>query len=609
MIFGLLGALWTSTFALELERVEPPNWWVGFEDEHLQILLYGPELGEFTATVDYPGVSLDRTVRVASDNYLFLYLTVDASARPGELEIKLTRNEIEESVGYELRRKSQDPDHARGYSQADAIYLITPDRFANGDPRNDVVDGMGDQLDRDQLGTRHGGDIAGISQGLAYLDDMGFTAIWLNPVLENRMPDYSYHGYATTDYYRVDPRYGSNESYRELVRDARRRDMGVIMDMIVNHVGSEHWWMNDPPTADWINFGGNYEQTSHEHMVWQDPHVADIDRKQFADGWFVETMPDLNQRNPLLADYLVQNTLWWIEYLGLSGIRMDTYPYPDKDFMALWTQRVMQEYPNFNVVGEEWHLNPAVVAYWQRGRVNGDGYESELPSLMDFPVQNALRLALNAPAGGEESPWLPLYRAIASDFVYPAPENLVVFADNHDMNRIFTQVAEDYDRWRLAMAFILTTRGTPQIYYGTEILMANRASDDHGLIRSDFPGGWASDETDAFEGQGLTEQQKGAQAFLRKLLRWRQTQPALHAGELVHFVPQGPIYAYVRRHKDHQVLVVLNRSEKPVEIDPARFVTELGKANAGKDIVSGKDYPLTQPFFAPAMSALVIELD
>jgi glycosidase len=462
----LLAPLAAAAAPADILRVEPPNWWTGFRETGLQLMVYGNQISMYQPSVAYPGVTVERIEKDDSPNYLFVYLDIAPETEPGTFEIVFSGKGLTLTHPYELKPKNPDPAWARGFDTSDAIYLITPDRFANGDPGNDNIEGMGDPADRGDPDGRHGGDIQGIIDSLDYIRGMGFTAIWLNPLLENAMPEVSYHGYSTTDFYAVDPRYGSNELYRNMVAKARSMGVGVIMDMIVNHIGSEHWWMDDLPSKDWLNFQGDPKITSHEHITEQDPYASDHDTRMYSDGWFVDSMPDLNQRNPLLADYLTQNALWWIEYLGLSGIRMDTYPYPDKQYMAEWTRRVMLEYPHFNVVGEEWTDNPAAVAYWQRGAQNRDGYISYLPSLMDFPLQNALRWGLVTAEDSKMEDLRPggliyLFRVLANDFVYADPGALVIFPDNHDMSRIFSQLGEDYDLWRMAMAYVLTMRGVP----------------------------------------------------------------------------------------------------------------------------------------------------
>lgn len=596
-----------------IERLEPPNWWVGFRDTQLQLLLYGPGIGAYRPTVEYPGVAIRRVEGVDSPNYLFVYLDIAPATVPGDFELRFAGPGGTFTHPYTLLRKNSDPAHTAGFDNSDAIYLITPDRFANGDPGNDTLEGLGDAADRSNPDGRHGGDIAGIARSLDYVKDLGFTAIWLNPVLENRMPEYSYHGYSTTDFYRVDPRFGSNASYRELVSRAKAMGIDTIMDMIVNHIGSGHWWMADLPADDWLNFQDDPRITSHEHLTEQDPYASQYDQRMYSDGWFVFTMPDLNQRNPLLADYLTQNALWWIEYLGLAGIRMDTYPYPDKQYMSAWTRRVMLEYPEFNVVGEEWTDNAAAVAYWQRGQHNRDGYVSYLPSLMDFPLQNALRVGLATPEGSSMGDLHPggliyLYRTLANDFVYPDPHALVIFPDNHDMARIHAQLGEDADLFRMALAYVLTMRGVPQIYYGTEILMSSPANRVDGIIRSDFPGGWAGDAVNAITGEGLSDQQRAAQTFLRTLLTWRRDRSVIHHGELTHFVPENGTYAYFRHDDTGSVMVVLNKNATTVDLELDRFRERLQGFDTAHDVVTGETLPLGPTLPLPPRSVRVLDL-
>ena len=587
-------------------RVEPPFWWIGFRDSELQLMISGQGVAALRPTLSYPGVSVSRTRRGDSPNYLFVYLRVDPSTRPGGFDIDLSGKGRSLRLNYRLERKNPDPAHAKGFSSADAIYLITPDRFANGDPGNDAITGMGDAPDRAGPDSRHGGDIPGISARLDYIDGMGFTAVWLNPVLETRMPARSYYGYATTDFYRVDPRLGSKLGLRELAGAARRRGIGLIMDVIVNHIGKQHPWVADPPNAEWINFGDRYVPTSHEPMAVQDPHASARDRRGLSDGWFAESMPDLNQRRPLLADYLIQNALWWIEYLGLAGMRVDAYPYPDKNFMKRWNRRVRMEYPRFTAVGGAWTGNPATVSYWQRGKRNIDGYEGELPSLMDFPLREALVSALagNGPAG--EDRWLGLYRALANDFQYPDPAALVVFADNARTRRVFPRLGADPAALRMALTYLLTVRGAPQIYYGTEILMSG--DDGLGAVRSDFPGGWPGDRRNAFTGQGLSTDQRATQLFLRDFLRWRKSKTVLHHGQLMHFLPRKNVYTYFRYDDNNQVMVAMNHNARPVSLGTRRFQERLDGYAQASDPFSAKRYALNKPLTLPARSALVLEM-
>jgi glycosidase len=378
--------------------------------------------------------------------------------------------------------------------------------------------------------------------------------------------------------------------------------------MIVNHAGDEHWWMDDLPSNNWINYGGEFHPTSHARTSNQDPYASEFDKTEFSDGWFAPAMPDLNQRNPLLADYLIQNAIWWTEYLGLVGIRQDTYPYPDKHFMAEWSRRIMQEYPNFNMVGEEWSPSPAIVAYWQAGKKNHDGYESYMPSMMDFPLQISLASVLTAGEPPWGSAWTPVYEMLAYDFLYPDPFNLVIFPDNHDMSRIFTQLDEDDDLYRMAIAFYLTMRGIPQIYYGTEIQMSHPGTDSHGEIRGDFPGGWPNDAVNAFTGEGLDEARSAAQAFMRDLLLWRKSSDVIHDGRLMQFAPVGNVYAYFRYDEDDVVMVVFNRDRNPQTLDMARFAERIGERQRARDVISGKYFDVTRNLVLDPRSVLILEL-
>ncbi len=589
-----------------IARVEPPFWWTGFEHTELQLLVHASGIAEFTPSVSGRGVSLARVERGDSPNYLFVYLDT-ANADAGTFELVFENGDDRIGHTYELRQRIAD--HVGTYDASDVIYLVTPDRFANGDPSNDDVDGYEDEADRDDDYGRHGGDIEGLRRHLDYVAAMGFTQLWLNPLLENAMEQWSYHGYAITDYYKVDPRFGSNESYREFVAEAKSKGIGVIMDMIANHSGSNHWWMDDLPTATWLNLPETREVTSHARTTNQDPYASDYDKARHADGWFVPTMPDLNQRDPLLADYLIQNSIWWIEYLGLSGIRQDTYPYPDKHFMAEWTRRIMQEYPDFNMVGEEWSASPNVTSYWQRGKQNADGYVSYLPGVFDFPLQIAFKDVLTADEPPWGSVWTPVYELLGHDYLYPEPMNLVIMPDNHDMSRIFTQVDEDEALWRMAMVFYATMRGIPQVYYGTEIQMSHPGTDSHGAIRAEFPGGWDDHDANAFTGEGLTKKARAAQAFTRKLLNWRKETRVIHTGKFMHFTPVGNVYAYFRYDDDDTIMVVLNHGEDDVDLGLARFAERLQGATRARNILDDKVVRLRKRIKVPARSALVLDIE
>jgi glycosidase len=602
-------AIAVPVFAGPIDRVEPPFWWQGFEHKELQIMIHGDGTADFEASVDYPGVTLKRVELVESKNYLFLYLDIDAAAKPGKFEIVLENDDHRIAHEYELKEKNPDSSHTKGFSPADAIYLITPDRYANGDPSNDSLDGLSDRLNRDDDYGRHGGDIAGIQNSLDYIANLGFTAIWLNPILENAMPESSYHGYATTDYYKVDPRFGSNDEYREFVAAAKAKGLGVIMDMITNHSGSEHWWMSDLPAADWLGYDGEFNQTSHAKATIRDPYVSDYDRKNYFDGWYVPTMPDLNQKNPLLADYLIQNAIWWVEYLGLSGIRLDTYSYSHIDFLSEWGRRIMQEYPNFTITVEETGKSPALLSYWQRGKKNHDGYVSYMPSMLDFPTFNAMNESLSGEFPWWSSPWTRVYENLAEDYLYPDPFNLVIFPDNHDRRRIFKTVGENYDLWQMAIAYYLTMRGIPQIYYGTEILMSHESEEDHGEIRTEFPGGWGDHEKNAFTGRGLSDQEHQAQEFMRTLLIWRKSKPVIHTGKLMQFTPIRRVYAYFRYDDNETIMVVFNRGKESVSLDMERFEERLGNSKYARDLLTGKRFNIESAIELQPMSVMILEVE
>ncbi len=597
------------TLIAQLDRVEPPNWWVGMQNPHLQLLVHGSEVGNTQPVIDYPGVSIDRIHLAESENYLFIDLHIAPSTRPGAMTINFMRaDEVAYSHEYELRPRQRKADQLEGFSSADVIMLITPDRFANGDPDNDILPDMRETtIDRSVGFARHGGDIQGIRNQLDYIADLGYTAIWPSPLLENDMPSWSYHGYAITDYYQVDPRFGTMDDYVALADEARARGMKLIFDGVVNHCGSSHWWMEDLPFDDWLNFQDQLRETSHRRTVNQDPYAAKGDQALMTGGWFVPTMPDLNQRNPYMAEYLIQNNIWWVEVLGLGGIRQDTYPYPDKDFLSEWTCRIMTEYPNFSIVGEEWSYNPLIVAYWQEGHVNADGYTSCLRSPMDFPLQAQLVEALTDSEGEWGMGLVKLYEALANDFVYANPIDLLIFGDNHDMDRIYTSLGERADLLHQALIYLATTRGIPQFYYGTEILMSNAGfPGDHGVIRTDFPGGWAGDTVNAVTGTGLTADQQATQALLRQLLNWRKGASAIHQGRTLHFAPQNGTYVYFRYDDEQTIMVVLNKNEEDADLELGRFAEIIPEGQPATNVLTGEKLQLGKSLALPAAKALVI---
>jgi glycosidase len=607
-IIFICAAFSLSTYALNVDRVEPLFWWVGMKNPAVQLMVHGQEIAAAEISLNYPGVKIKTISQQVNPNYVFIDLIISPEAKAGTFSIEFRKSKKEvASYTYELKNREPHSAERKGFDGSDVIYLITPDRFVNGNPANDAVAGMKELPNRTHMNGRHGGDIQGIKNSLDYLAGMGFTSVWLNPVLENNMTQVSYHGYSTTDFYRVDPRYGSNEEYRELGKAIHQKGMKLMMDMIFNHIGSEHWWMNDMPSADWLNFYPEYKITTHRRTVNQDPYASEADKKAMTDGWFVPTMPDMNQRNPFLLNYLIQNSIWWTEYVGLDGIRMDTYPYPDKLAMAEWTRRMLEEYPGFYMVGEEWSMNPATVAYWQKDHINPDGYVSELPGLMDFPLNNAVVQSLkNAESWG--GGLVNLYESLANDFQFSHPEKLVVFPDNHDMSRFYTQLGENVDLLKMGLVYYATTRGIPQLFYGTEILMSNKGTEEHGIIRSDFPGGWAGDQVNAFSGAGMTEVQKQTQDYVRKLLSWRKTNKVVQFGHLKHFAPNDGIYVFFRYNESGKVMVVLNKNDQEKTIDTSRFSEIMNDCGSGRDVISGNAISDIRNLKVQARTALIIEL-
>ncbi|TYP99036.1 glycosidase [Tenacibaculum adriaticum] len=585
-----------------LERVEPPHWWIGFKNTKLQLLVKEDGISEAKPEISYSGVSIEKVSKGTSPNYLFIDVNIAEHTKAGKFDIVFTfENGTKKKHTYELKAREKSADEYVGFNSSDAVYLITPDRFANGDTSNDEFASLKEKkLDRKHDYGRHGGDITGITHHLDYINDMGFTAIWPTPLLINDMPESSYHGYAITDFYQVDPRFGTLEEYKNLSSEMKKKGMKLIMDQVANHCGLEHWWMKDLPFNDWVNNQKNYEDnidnwtwekninSNHRRTTNQDLYASESDKKGFSEGWFVAAMPDLNQRNPFMAKYIIQNSIWWIETLQLGGIRQDTYPYPDKNFMSDWSGAIMEEYPNFSIVGEEWSLNPLLIRYWQKGADNKDGYESHLTSVMDFPMQSNIVQALK-----EEESWdkglVKIYEGLANDFAYADPEKLMIFPDNHDMDRIFTQLNEDLTLTKMALSYMLTIPRVPQIYYGTEVLIQNTAKPhDHGLIRTDFPGGWEGDKTNAFTGEGLNTDQKEMQSFLKKVLNHRKNSKAIHEGKTIHFAPFMNTYFLFRVTNDETVVLILNKNDKPITIDLKRYAEIEVSGKQLKNIVTGE---------------------
>lgn len=618
LLLGSIFAITGLAQSFEIERVEPDFWWTGFQNSELQLLVYGENIGYSRVEVEASGVDLLRVVTVENPNYLFIYLNITEDATAGELPIHFTTGSEKKEYVYRLEEREGSVNRHQGFDASDVIYLVMPDRFSNGDPDNDDVDGMIEGVDMDEPYARKGGDIKGVRDRLDYIKSLGMTAIWFNPLLENDMPyNYEigagfYHGYAATDMYRVDRRFGSNEEFVDLVAASQEMGMKVIMDKIHNHVGTHHWFIKDLPSSDWVHDQSVVGNTNYRTDTLMDPYASTADLNSTVKGWFVDEMPDLNQKNPLLADYLIQNTIWWIEYSGIDGIRMDTHPYPYKDYMAEWTRRVLEEYPDFNIVGEVWMQNVATTAWWQYDFPTKSGYNSYLPSVTDFPLYRAVVSGLNEQEGWDTG-LARIYYTLGQDFLYTDPLLNVIFVDNHDLTRFMTSVGEDPDKFKLGLAFILTTRGIPQIYYGTEIMKPGGVNDPDK--RRTFPGGWPGDPIDAFteEGRDLLGQERGLPIsevfeYLTTITEWRKEKDVIHYGQLTHFIPERNVYVYFRHNEDETVMVVLNGADGSRELWLNRFSELLNGYQNGRDIITGRNIDLKETLSVSAREVLIMEL-
>lgn len=596
----LLLLLCTFFSFAQVSRIEPPNWWTGMKNNKVQLLVQHKNIQQAQVSINNKSISIEAVHKADSPNYLFIDLAFAENTPSGAFAIEFKMPSGKKlNATYELKERTKKADDYIGFSSKDVIYLITPDRFANGNLKNDSFKNLKETaVNRKDDYARHGGDLQGITNHVDYIANMGFTQIWPCPVLTNDMYNSSYHGYAMTNFYEVDPRFGTLDEYKQLAIKADEKGLGLIMDQVANHCGLEHWWMSDLPFKDWVNYQENYEEnranwgnefnvnSNHRRTTNQDAYAAKTDKELMNGGWFVPTMPDLNQRNPFMAKYLIQNSIWWVETLGLSGIRQDTYPYPDKAFMSNWAGAIMTEYPNFNIVGEEWSTNPLLIGYWQADKKNKEGYTSNLKSTMDFAMQKAIVDALNEPEQWDKG-LVKIYEGLANDFAYASPQNIMAFPDNHDMSRIFTQLKGDITNTKIALSHLLVLPRIPQIYYGTEILMNDfDKPGDHGLIRTDFPGGWAGDSTNAFTGNGLSPKAKDMQNYLTTLLNYRKNSNAIHKGSTLHFAPDNGVYVLTRIFENETVVYILNKNEKAITLNLDRFKELNLEGKPLKDIFS-----------------------
>ena len=592
-----------------IDHVEPPNWWVNMKNNSLQLLVHGKDIGKTKAYLDYKGIKVKSSTSTGK-NYLFVDLSITNITKPGTITINFKENEKDSaliSYKYELKARTKESAKRQGFNTSDMMYLIMPDRFANGDPNNDDMPGMLEKADRTNPNGRHGGDIKGMADHLGYLQKLGVTTLWCTPLLENNMPAQSYHGYATTDLYKVDPRFGTNESYRDMVILAHSRGIKVVMDIVFNHFGTNSYWMKDLPQKDWIHEWPEFTRSNFRGGVISDPYRSQYDEKKMSDGWFDTSMADFNQKNPYVARYLIQNSIWWIEYAGLDGLRQDTYPYSDKDFMAEWLKQLRNEYPNLNVVGEAWINYPPQVSYWMDNKTNKDGYRSNLSHVFDFPLMGAIQKAFTENEGWDTG-MARLYELLSQDFLYSDPTHLITFADNHDIERMYP-VLKTVDNVKMALAFLATTRGMPLIYYGTEALSDRGTLQGDPGKRKDFPGGWPGDTANMFTRENLSSDQKDILDFTSTLFTWRKSNKTVQDGKLTHYIPEDGIYVYFRTLGKESVMVIVNNNEKYLKtVATGRFAENLNGFKTGKDVLTGSQIKDLSKIEVPAKSVKIIEL-
>ncbi len=589
---------------IDLQRIEPPNWWAGMQNDTLQILLYGKNISDCNIKINSKYLKINKIEKAQSPNYLFLELTGISNAKPETFDIFLSKKNKKTSIQYKILDRQK---QKRGFSSNDVIYLLMPDRFANGNPKNDNNPEMLEKSDRQNPDGRHGGDIQGIIDNIDYFNKLGITTLWLNPVIENNMPTYSYHGYSATDFYKVDPRMGDNELYIKFVETAHSHNLKVIQDVIFNHCGKNHWWLSDLPFDDWINNNENSRATYRGSVLF-DPYASQADKKQFSDAWFVATMPDLNQKNPFLSQYLIQNAIWWVEYAQLDGLRIDTYPYPDQNFMYNLTQRLHTEYPDLTLLGETWLQKTPMIACFQKDSKLNCNIKGGLNSITDFPLFYAIKDAFNEDDGWTQGT-LKIYYTLAQDFLYSNPFDNVIFVDNHDVDRYFSAVNEDMDKFKMGLVVLLTTRGIPVIQYGTEIAMTGLEHQGHGTMRKDFPGGWENDKTNVFTQQNMSATQIEAFNFVKKILNWRKNNIAVRQGKLMQFVPEDSVYVYFRYTDNQAVMVILNNDKnKSKEIKCDRFSEILKNYTQGTEIITNKKITNLNTIEISPKTVMLIEL-
>ena len=600
----------STPFFAQIDRVEPPFWYAGMENTELQILFYGKNIAENEVTVSNK-IQITDVIKTENPNYIFVTIDTKNVIAQDFIFSFSKDKKVVFTKKYTLKKRRSNSVARKSFDASDMIYLIMPDRFANGNPKNDSNKSVTEKVERSNPGGRHGGDIAGMIQNLDYLKDLGVTTVWPTPLCEDNDKTYSYHTYAQSDVYKIDPRYGTNEEYVQLASELHKRDMKLIMDYVTNHWGLQHWMMNDLPTKDWINQFENYTGTSHKRTTVHDINASKIDYDICFNGWFVPSMPDLNQKNPLVLKYLTQNAIWWIEYADLDGLRVDTYNYADPNAIAKWTKAITDEYPNLNIVGEISMRDQAQLSYWQKDSKVGaiQNFNSNLPSIMDFIMLDAFQSIFNENDSSWDKGMMKIYDNLANDFLYPNPNNIMIFAENHDTERFNEVYKNDFKKYQMAMALVATLRGIPQLYYGSEIGMAgDRNKGGDAAIRQDFPGGWKEDTNNAFLKSSRTEEQEHYFDFTSKLFQWRKTNEAVHFGKTTHYIPENNVYVYFRYTDTKTVMVVVNNSDNNQAIKTNRFQENIEKFSTGKDILSSKTIDLKQDLTIESKSVLILEL-
>ena len=603
----------TMQAATKIDHIEPENWYVGMKNSSLQLMVYGKNIRDSRVSVDYPGVKIDSLVRLDSPNYLFVYLNL-SGAKPGNMVLNIDGKK----VNYPLKARTMSGDKRIGFDNSDVLYMLMPDRFASGRNITKPMRGLNPYVvDRSKPSLRHGGDLEGVRQHLDYFNQLGVTALWFTPVLENNSPDMNsqstYHGYATTNYYRVDPRFGTNEDYTRLVAEAHAKGLKVVMDMIFNHCGYDHPWVKDMPSKDWFNTpewmkkgDSYYLQTSYKLTPVLDPYASKVDKRETVDGWFVRSMPDLNQKNPHVMTYLIQNSEWWIETVGIDGIRMDTYPYADRKAMSQWMKILNEEYPNFNTVGETWVTEPAYTAAWQKdsklSKVN-----SYLKTVMDFSFYDKINLAKHEETDAWWKGLNRIYNSLCYDYLYENPSSVMAFIENHDTDR-FLGNGKDTLALKQALALLLTINRIPQLYYGTEVLMNGTKEVTDGNVRCDFPGGFAGDKHNAFTAEGRTKAENSMFNWLSKLLKWRRNNMVITKGKQIQFIPYKGVYVIARQWNDQTILTILNGTSQPVTLPLDRYAEVIGNHQEAKDVISGRKVKLGSELQLKARDTKVIEL-